>query len=531
MHTSASSATPPPARSTLTEREPAERLRPAAEPSASLGGRPAALLGDLSGPVGVIDDTGRIVVTGAAMTGTAETGTAATGRAVAGVPVAETADGFVVEWGVVAEDRWRLGHEERLRRRRLDDTPVQEMLLRVPDGDVILRVAVVNDGVGRSLMLEFHNASSAPLLAAVACRRTGLLEATGTGSGQAISADGQAWVAASRSVGAVAACSDADADADSTAGEGIWGRVMAEPDARRAEAAGVSAAAALLVPLPHRQTVSFMVGVGGPPLDSTFAAADVASGWKAITRKALTLSWPDPDLSEAWTRVVGDLVVLAGSADPAVAAAAAPHLDVAGLSEEADRARATVVAAASAGGLSGHAAVAALRALASRELVPARPSGLDVLAGPLAHSAGDCLDHSTLAITAAALEGASPAAAQDARRLARSVSLLEPEPSAVRPSAVATAILARLIADPWSPSSAELLPGFPADWQGRDLEVAGLHSACGVLSFALRWHGERPALLWERLGGPDEATLTIGALDPHWSTSLRSGEALLAASR
>jgi len=454
-----------------------------------------AVLGDLLGPVGHLDSAGRI-----------------------------HADGFEVEWGVLAEDRWRLGHAERLRRRRLDDAPVYGMWMRVPGGDVILRVAVVNDGISRTLLLEFHNASPAPLLSALVCRRSALLEAGGSG----ITADGDIWVTASGSIGGVAASAASNDSAAGSDSDDIWARVQAEPDAHQVAASGEAAAAALMVALPHFQTTSFSVGIGGPPPKREVAVAEVASGWKAVTRRALTLSWPDPDLAEAWGRVVGDLVVLAGSDDPAIAAAVASRLDVAGLSAEADRARATVIAAATADELNGAAAVEALRSLASRDLVAGKPSGLDVLAGPLAHSAADHLDRHTLAMTAAALQSVSPAAAADARRLAGSVSRADPSPVALRPAAVASEIIGRLIADPWSTSTAELLPGLAAEWQGRDLEVDGLHTALGVLSFAVRWHGPRPALLWERIGGAEEALLSAVSLDAQWSASARSGEALLA---
>jgi hypothetical protein len=48
----------------------------------------------------------------------------------------------------------------------------------------------------------------------------------------------------------------------------------------------------------------------------------------------------------------------------------------------------------------------------------------------------------------------------------------------------------------------------------------------GRVSYALRWHGERPALLWhlERSG----VTLTVPGLDRSFSTTEQSGEALLA---
>ena len=51
--------------------------------------------------------------------------------------------------------------------------------------------------------------------------------------------------------------------------------------------------------------------------------------------------------------------------------------------------------------------------------------------------------------------------------------------------------------------------------------------AFGRVSFAVRWHGDRPALLWEceQVGG----RLRAPGLDPEWSTTDRQGEALLAA--
>ena len=70
--------------------------------------------------------------------------------------------------------------------------------------------------------------------------------------------------------------------------------------------------------------------------------------------------------------------------------------------------------------------------------------------------------------------------------------------------------------------TAQLMPrGFPAAWLGVDFEAHGL--AIGLdskLSFAIRWHGDRPALLWEVSGPP--MCLTYG----DWSTAQLSGEAL-----
>jgi hypothetical protein len=70
-----------------------------------------------------------------------------------------------------------------------------------------------------------------------------------------------------------------------------------------------------------------------------------------------------------------------------------------------------------------------------------------------------------------------------------------------------------------------LLPGFPEAWRGAPLAVHDAPTGQGRISFALRWHGDRPALLWEceRAGVP----LRAPALDPNWSTTDQRGETLL----
>jgi hypothetical protein len=72
-----------------------------------------------------------------------------------------------------------------------------------------------------------------------------------------------------------------------------------------------------------------------------------------------------------------------------------------------------------------------------------------------------------------------------------------------------------------------LLADLPPSWRGRSIEVHDAPTrAAGRISYAVRWHGERPALLWEveRPG----VRLQAPGLDPEWSTTELQGEALLA---
>ena len=83
-----------------------------------------------------------------------------------------------------------------------------------------------------------------------------------------------------------------------------------------------------------------------------------------------------------------------------------------------------------------------------------------------------------------------------------------------------------------SPSGGQcaLLPhGIPETWWGSPFEGHGLIAdPYRTISFAVRWHGPRPAVLWEVSGAPG-LLVTAGKADSQWHTTDASGEALLAA--
>ncbi len=70
----------------------------------------------------------------------------------------------------------------------------------------------------------------------------------------------------------------------------------------------------------------------------------------------------------------------------------------------------------------------------------------------------------------------------------------------------------------------ELLGDWPPDWIGWPIDVHDAPTRRGPVSYSVRWHGDRPALLWEV---PDAVRVTTPGLDPTWSTSESRGEALL----
>jgi hypothetical protein len=72
----------------------------------------------------------------------------------------------------------------------------------------------------------------------------------------------------------------------------------------------------------------------------------------------------------------------------------------------------------------------------------------------------------------------------------------------------------------------DILPGFRPEWLGQPIAARDVPLGNGHCSFAVRWHGARPALLWDVPAG---TRVRAPALDPLWSSTKPSSEALLAA--
>lgn len=78
-----------------------------------------------------------------------------------------------------------------------------------------------------------------------------------------------------------------------------------------------------------------------------------------------------------------------------------------------------------------------------------------------------------------------------------------------------------------------VLPAFDPAWAGQPVEAHSVATPWGATSFAVRWHGARPALLWEidddGQGPGDDVEVVAPGLDPSWRGQGRVGEALLSA--
>ena len=475
-------------------------------------GAPTELLGDLQGPVAVADRAGTIAVLDA---------------------------GWGVGWAVGAGDRWHVAAEEAAVRTRLvDGMPVVATAMRVPGGDVVQRAAATRRGSGRGVVLEFVNETTGPVSLALAVSGS-ISKAQVRGS--CLLADGRVALELDHAPGGAAAVGDGD----------VWRAVRSDPPAGDGAARSRSglAAAAAVVPLaagvPRRVTVP----VAGEPVEAQ-SPGRVAAGWLALVSRGASLALPDEIAEQAWQRGIAACILAAGGADTVTVSRAAVVLDRVGFADEADRGREMLLRALATSWPAPVDAAAGLRALASRRLRGGRVSGLAEWAGPLVEAAGDCLDAVALEQVASALEPEAPAAARDARRLLAETTSPVPASSTapsrgdlseiIRLSAAfggdglvgIEALLDSLVAE--SQDQLLIAPALSRAWQGASIDLRSLETRHGRLSFSVRWHGSRPALLWEltpadrsATGGPGDGVALRCGLDPSWSGPGPAGEALL----
>jgi hypothetical protein len=306
-------------------------------------------------------------------------------------------------------------------------------------------------------------------------------------------------------------------------GNTIWPAVVAEPgpgDVSLASPDGI-AGGAVVVAVPHRQTVRVVVPISGPG-PASVASSAVAAGWRALADRGARIDAADPELMTRWRAAVPALILSAGTTELGRAAAVAPVLDLLGFVDEADRARATLVAALEERRLDGRAAALAATALASRRLRSGRDSGLADLVAVLVDRAGPELAVADVDLIADALEVEDTRAASDVRRLRSS----RDDRPIIPPDGLGR-LVDDLVRDP--ADRLDLLPRPRTDRLAGPLDVRGLITRHGVVSYSVRWHDHRPALLWEVEASAQPVSITCSGLDPTWSTTTTSGEALLAA--
>lgn len=473
-----------------------------------------------------------------------------------------------LDWWIGAEDRWRLPAEEvAVRQRLVGSAPVVETRLRVPSGDAVHRAWAARTLDGHDvLVVEVHNDSKVPFAVALALRP---VTAEGVGAierlrlqGDQLEADGEVALVAPRAPGRAALGTGSDGDVTDLV---LDGRAGEDADLAPVTCGEGLANGALLFPLAHTATLRVVLPLGGPPVRPADVPGpdDVASGWARQASVGARVELPDRRLRDAVAASARHLLLAPPSAEVAEA------LDLLGLRAAAT----TALDGALRAGRDRPGAL--LRALGRHgDLAPPEPPAspaLDLLARVAGHVDLPLVVAEAVAVLArtddadrAAGHGALPAvarllarigeprAADDVEALAARVGL----PEATGPEEPLAALLREASgtwtwagpAGPHDPAvnaaavslvrdllvaegdrTLALSPVVPEPWLGQGWEVHDLPTRHGRLSFAVRWHGERPALLWElEPAGAAPVELTAPGLDPGFRTADASGDALLA---
>ncbi|MCU1377719.1 MAG: hypothetical protein JWN29_702 [Acidimicrobiales bacterium] len=458
------------------------------------------------------------------------------------------ADDWSLDWWVGADDRWHLPPTEvAVRQRLVGDAPVVETAMRVPSGDVVQRVYAVRLGADELVVVEFENESPIPVALALALRP---YDATGEGRIERISLDGDT---AALVDGQVALLFPKPPSRAAGSGTGDVADVVlagaAEVDLGAVGSDDGRATAAYVWPLAHRATLRFAVPLAPTELRRLPALPgpeQVANGWRMQSERGLRLVLPDDRLAAAVDANRRTLLLrYDGPGARPVLGQVAGALDRYGYAEEAAELLATDPEAAGLAALTGHwlrhrdellakSVAADVAELAEAAVRSGSGSPFDVLAAADALAAAGEARAAGVARRAAAdlpdVQVDSRAESAELTTLLDTASPTRTWPGADLGPAARLLTLARDLLARETGEGLVLLSIVPDAWLGLGVEIHDAPTAFGRLSFAVRWHGDRPALLWELdlHPGVDAVRITAPGLDPGWSTTDRRGDALLA---
>jgi hypothetical protein len=339
-------------------------------------------------------------------------------------------------------------------------------------------------------------------------------------SDTAVEADGRVVLLLPKPPNRAATSGDADVSEVVLAG-------AAEADLGSVTSSAGRANGAYVVPLAHRATVRVAVPLAStdlrqlPPVPT---AEQVANGWKVHGERGLRFVLPDEPLQSAVDSLRRSLLFRWDA--PAVPVSVAGALDVYGYAGEAAELLASDPEGAGIGALAGH-----WRRHRDDALARAVVEDVAVLADELPKGSPELLDAAVLLEAAGESQAAASArnlAGAPVDRPAPAWPDVAPNPwtwpidEAARFLVVVRDLLVRESAD-----GLLLLGSVPDEWYGRGVEVHDAPTAFGPVSYGIRWHGDRPALLWDVEPADGPVRLRIG-LDPTWLTDEPRGEALLA---
>lgn len=470
-----------------------------------------------------------------------------------------------LDWWVGADDRWYLpAREATIRQQRLSAGPVLETAMRIPSGDAKHRVYGATSNGRQVIVVEVENDSPVPVALGLAIRPYDLNATTAPLTaelkGQFVVVNGEPVLGLPREPNEFGT-SDSDVVELATAGR----LLTTEPQAPGGENTAVA-----LYPLPHRTTLRFVLDPGAQALPSALPGpTDVAKGWNTIVERGGRFSFPDPGLTQqasaarsrllgsaaalpqrvaacepgsglvleslalsgAVGEVLGSLGAVAGSFTPRLPGTAMDAADVvAGVGRAARLADDVPMAEAL---LEPVAQLTHLVERSSDQVAMAKAflglARLLVVVGQSEPAADLYGRHrQAFANTPSGYLSEVPSSLDELTALAEQASSSGSWAEDDEVPAANFWLGARSLLVNDQPRTLQLLPVFPHAWKGGQVEVHGAATSHGLLSFGIRWHGYRPALLWDLEGDP--VTITCPGLDVSWSTSEPKGETLLSGS-
>lgn len=510
-------------------------------------------------------------------------------------PVATASRGGVVTigrtrvtWWVGAEDRWHVPSDDASTRDQLDEgTPVVETRVRIPSGDAVGRVAVtrVEGLVGPSIVIEVENASPLPVAFAWIVESSAPLHGLVGEGGHAevdvvdvgrlvVTRPGLGWAHAAGSAQLRSMIEEGETSTKPPASDAPGALAVLVPLPHTARAVATFTLADTIVDT-ERRDGGFVEGDGSTiagllaDRERVPSPARVVAGWRAHLNAIAKVDISDRRASQAFDAAVCDVLLGASpDTDAAVRGALIEGGAVLGR-PDLDGLVALVGTRKLTGKIPGRDAVTATAQFLRAYGATWSAIGDDVdevvvgMLGDVAASIRWLMGRSHRA----AVNAAAPFVGGALRSVVGVLGDLD-QPDLARhvgsradklgDDTVDRATLARRLlgsrADglSWGGVDASasyvlgavqgmavdcgdrlaLGAGWVPDLAGSSIEAHRIPTRWGQLSFGLRWHGSRPALLWEVHGdGHTNAPLLLTApvLDPSWSSSERSGETLLSA--
>ena len=489
-----------------------------------------------------------------------------------------TPDEITIGWLIGAEDRWYVPDREvTVRQSLVQGSPVIMTSVRIPGGDANETVFGAVQGQRELVVIDVANKGRAPIVWALTISGAGSRRVTVDGS--TLRVDGFALVTMPRPPMLVSSAPTIDELVSVVTSGGAHNdlaRLASNDDGVRAFA--------FLVPVSQSTSVraavligaSSSVALGAPPVLS--ALPDVhtaASGWGVHIARGPQLTGVDRQITANLQSAIGGALLASepliadSSTDVRTRAVSARAFDALGLRAESGALLENIDEFQRRGGLidDGHFGRSTSEALLTsaltidalchhawvtqdavfaETLAPAVAGAAEALVkaarkdpslGPLYASLG--------LISALFAVAGDVRAAKQAYALWERLGRVWPMPAAPLPALPASSSGASFVPDQalrlaaFGRSAAgvvsavgpdgvvDLFPGFESGWRGTSFEARNVPVPGGQLSVAVRWHGERPALLWEGTGSAGLA-LRCSSIDPSWSATGLSGEALLA---